>query len=164
MTSYLIWVGVPLSVIGIFRSVSSIIGILGTVAFHISSYSHGLAKTGMWSITLQFSCLSLSIMSFLFQNHLVFQTFLLVFGVCASRIGLWTFDLTITQYMQQLIPSHIRGEMGGVQNSLEGFFELLTFVIGLCFPNASQFGILGMLIHMLVFILSFTRFCFISHI
>jgi solute carrier family 40 (iron-regulated transporter), member 1 len=156
MTSYLVWVGVPLTVIGIFRSISSIIGILGTVAFH-------LAKTGMWSITLQFSCLSLSIMSFLFQNHMVFQTFLLVFGVCASRIGLWTFDLTITQYMQQLIPSHIRGEMGGVQNSLEGFFELLTFVIGLCFPNASQFGILGMLIHMLVFILSSTHFCFISH-
>ena len=71
------------------------------------------------------------------------QTFLLVFGVCASRIGLWTFDLTITQYMQQLIPSPIRGEIGGVQNSLEGLFELLTFVMGICFPNARQFGILG---------------------
>lgn len=143
MTGYLIWVGVPLSVIGIFRSISSIIGILGTVAFHISSYSHGLAKTGMWSITFQFACLSLSVISFLFQNHMVLQTFLLVFGVCVSRIGLWTFDLTITQYMQQLIPSPIRGEMGGVQNSLEGLFEILTFVMGIYFPSARQFVILA---------------------
>jgi iron-regulated transporter 1 len=151
MTGYLIWVGVPLSVIGIFRAISSIIGILGTVAFHISSYSHGLAKTGMWSITFQFACLSLSIISFLFQNHMVLHTFSLVFGVCVSRIGLWTFDLTITQYMQQLIPSPIRGEMGGVQNSLEGLFEILTFVMGIYFPSARQFVILGTQTELIIF-------------
>lgn len=143
MTSYLVWVGVPLNVIGIFRGFSSIIGLLGTVAYHISSYSRGLAKTGMWAISFQFSCITLSVLSFYFQNHRVLQVFLLVLGVCASRIGLWTFDLTITQYMQQSIRENIRGQIGGVQNSLEGFFDLLTFILGICLPHPNQFGVLG---------------------
>ena len=56
---------------------------------------------------------------------------LLIVGVIASRIGLFVFDLTISQLMQQTIPEHLRGVIGGIQNSLNGIFDLIMYLLGL---------------------------------
>merc|ERR1712024_225022 len=67
---------------------------------------------------------------------------MLIGGVIASRIGLYVFDLSITQFMQLLIPEDIRGVTGGVQKSLNGFFDLTTYGLGLVFSNPDDFNIL----------------------
>lgn len=141
MTAYLVWLGVNYSTIGILRGISSVIGLLGTVVFHFSERSRGLAKTGMWSIGVQFGFLALCYVS-LYVPNLQASLWLLVIGVCCSRIGLWSFDLTITQYMQQTIPENIRGQIGGVQSGLNSLFDLTTFALGLIFSDPQEFHIL----------------------
>jgi len=141
MTAYLVWLGVNYGTIGTLRGISSVIGLFGTVAFHISERRKGLAETGMWSIMVQFGFLGLSYLS-LYVRNLDFSLWLLVIGVCCSRIGLWAFDLTITQYMQQHTPAKIRGLIGGVQKSLNSFFDLTTFALGLLFSDPKYFYVL----------------------
>uniref|UniRef100_A0A7S3PWE3 Solute carrier family 40 protein n=1 Tax=Chaetoceros debilis TaxID=122233 RepID=A0A7S3PWE3_9STRA len=141
MTAYLVWIGLDYGTIGTLRGVSSVVGLLGTVVFRISSERRGLAVTGMWSITFQFVCLSLCLISLRVHNFGV-ALWLLVIGVCLSRVGLWVFDLTITQYMQEQIPEEIRGAIGGVQKSLNSFFDLTTYALGLIFSAPEQFWVL----------------------
>jgi len=141
MTAYLVWLGVNYSLIGTLRGFSAVVGLLGTVAFRISERQNGLASTGMWSIMIQFGFLALCYLS-LFVQKLDFSLWLLVIGVCCSRIGLWAFDLTVTQYMQQQIPEKIRGLIGGVQKSLNSFFDLSTFALGLIFSDPHDFYVL----------------------
>jgi iron-regulated transporter 1 len=66
---------------------------------------------------------------------------MLIGGVCASRVGLWVFDISITQLMQEYVPAPIRGVVGGVQQSANAFFGLLAFVLGIFFPKPDEFHI-----------------------
>jgi len=43
--------------------------------------------------------------------------------------------------MQERIPESIRGVTGGVQKSLNAFFGLLAFVLGILFPSPEDFYI-----------------------
>jgi len=61
--------------------------------------------------------------------------------VCASRIGLWVFDISVTQLMQEFIPDGVRGIVGGTQQAFNAFFMLLTFALGLVFPDPREFHI-----------------------
>lgn len=140
MTGYLVWRGMGLDAIGIWRGVSSGVGLLGTVLYHFSVKKMSLIDTGMWSIFYQFCCLSICFLSlFIINNSLSLS--LLILGVIASRIGLWVFDIAITQLMQIHIPDGIRGLVGGVQQSLNSFFFLLSFALGFVFPDPKDFHI-----------------------
>ena len=141
MTAYLVFKGMSYQTIGILRGVSSVIGLMGTFAYRISSRRNSLSYTGAWSIIFQFSCLILCYVS-LFVTNDKLSLALLIIGVIASRIGLWVFDLTITQLMQQMIPEDVRGIVGGVQKSLNGFFDLATYGLGLVYSNPEDFHVL----------------------
>ena len=120
---------------------SAIIGLLGTCAFSISISKLTLAQTGMWSITFQFLCLSLSYISLYIENYTLSLT-MLIGGVCASRIGLWVFDITMKQFFQECVEEQFRGIVSGLQNSLQAFFSLIAFVVGIIFPDPGDFHIL----------------------
>ena len=62
-------------------------------------------------------------------------TSLLIGGVLVSRTGLWVFNFCVTQLQQETAPDHARGVLGGVQQSLNSFFGLGSFAIGLAFPQ-----------------------------
>ena len=150
MTAYLVSEGMALETVGLLRGISAALGLLGTVAYHVSVTYTTLVTTGLWSILLQFFCLSLCLASFFIPSSLedgntgsLVSTSLLVSGVWFSRIGLWVFDITITQMMQELIPPGIRGVVGGTQQSLNAIFNLIAFSLGLLFPNPSNFSIYG---------------------
>jgi iron-regulated transporter 1 len=140
MTSYLVWRGMRFDSVGIWRGISCAIGLSGTFVYHWSVKTMSVEGTGMWSIIFQFLCLSLSYAS-LFVKDLYTSLAMLIAGVCASRIGLWVFDIAITQLMQDCVPAHIRGVTGGVQQSLNSFFGLLAFVLGILFPDPNEFHI-----------------------
>ena len=59
------------------------------------------------------------------------SAWMLMAGVAASRLGLWMFDLAAMQLMQDGVPEHERCVVGGVQNSLQSVFDLLTYIMGI---------------------------------
>jgi solute carrier family 40 (iron-regulated transporter), member 1 len=143
MTGYLVWRGVRLETVSIWRGISAAMGLVGTFVFHFSSTRNiTLFSTGMWSIVAQFSCLSICFWSlFLPESYYSVSMVMLIAGTCASRIGLWVFDLSATQLMQEFIPDGIRGVVGGTQQSLNALFFLLSFAIGIVVPDPQEFSI-----------------------
>jgi solute carrier family 40 (iron-regulated transporter), member 1 len=99
-----------------------------------------LVDTGMWSLLYQLSCISLSFVALFVRNYDLSMA-MLIGGVCASRTGLWVFDITVTQLMQEFVPEGVRGVVGGTQHSLNAFFQLLSFALGLVFPDPKDFPI-----------------------
>lgn len=96
MTAYLVWRGMMLETIGLWRGISAAAGLAGTVAYHISSKHLSLAASGMWSVVFQFICLSMSYASLFVEDNDI-SLAMLIAGVCASRVGLWVFDISVTQ-------------------------------------------------------------------
>jgi solute carrier family 40 (iron-regulated transporter), member 1 len=145
MLSYLLFRGMDLSTVGILRGVSSAIGLSGTCIFQLSMYytNSSLPLTGMWSILYQFVCISLSAISMFISNYNT-SMILFIIGVCASRIGLFVYEITVIQLMQEHIPESIRGNIGGTQNSLNAFFQLSSFALCLIYSNPKDFVIVVM--------------------
>ncbi|XP_037542765.1 solute carrier family 40 member 1 [Nematolebias whitei] len=67
---------------------------------------------------------------------------LLFAGVIAARIGLWSFDLTVTQLIQENVVESERGVINGVQNSMNYLLDLLHFIMVILAPNPEAFGLL----------------------
>jgi iron-regulated transporter 1 len=140
MQTYLLFRGMKLESVGVLRGIASAIGLLGTFVYRFSVNRMSLESTGMWSVSYQFTCLTISLFSLsLMNDNLVLS--LLVTGVCLSRIGLWVFDISVTQLQQQEIPGEIRGEVGGVQQSLNAFFNVMSYTLGIFFPDPNDFPI-----------------------
>ena len=140
MTGYLVWRGMRLETVGIWRGISAAIGLAGTFAYHLSVRRLTLVTTGMWSIVYEFACLSVAFGSLFVSNYDV-SVVMLIAGAGTSRVGLWVFDITVTQLMQEFIPSGIRGVVGGTQQSLNSLFQLLSFALGIIFPDPREFHI-----------------------
>ena len=139
MTAYVVWRKMNLTILAVTRAVSASIGLLGTIAF---SYSHpriGLNHTGLWSILMQLSFLALTFYSQWVPNNEI-SLVLLITGVCASRIGLWAFDIAVSQMMQERVPEGERGAVGGVQTALQSFFEMSSYAVGILWSNPYEFG------------------------
>jgi iron-regulated transporter 1 len=140
LTGYLLYRGMKLELVGTCRGIASVIGLLGTLAYQLSVKRVSLEATGMWSIVYEFGCLALSYGSLFIDGDTLPLT-MLILGVCLSRIGLWVFDITVTQLQQQRTPPDVRGVVGGVQQSLNAFFGLLCFTLGVIFPSTKDFHI-----------------------
>ncbi|KAG7463819.1 hypothetical protein MATL_G00180740 [Megalops atlanticus] len=67
---------------------------------------------------------------------------LLFAGVIAARVGLWSFDLTVTQLIQENVIESERGIINGVQNSMNYLMDLLHFIMVILAPNPEAFGLL----------------------
>jgi len=140
MTVYLVWRSISFEAVGLWRGVASAAGLAGTFVYHIISKRIDLVDVGMISITFEFLCLAVCYGSLFVDNTDVFFI-MLIAGVCFSRIGLWVFDITVTQLMQLHTPSPIRGLVGGVQQSLNSFFTVIVYVVGLFISDPENFKI-----------------------
>ncbi|KAG7259195.1 hypothetical protein CRUP_025022 [Coryphaenoides rupestris] len=67
---------------------------------------------------------------------------LLFAGVIAARVGLWSFDLTVTQLIQENVVESERGVINGIQNSMNYLLDLLHFIMVILAPNPEAFGLL----------------------
>lgn len=56
-------------------------------------------------------------------------------------VGLWSFDLTVTQNLWENIPEAERGTMNGVQCSLDRLRDPIHFFLVMLAPRPQQFGI-----------------------
>jgi iron-regulated transporter 1 len=79
---------------------------------------------------VQWCCLLLCVGS-IWVSGGVASAWVLMAGVAASRLGLWMFDLAVMQLMQDNVRDSDRCVVGGVQNSLQSIFDLLTYIMGI---------------------------------
>ncbi|KAG9155898.1 hypothetical protein Leryth_004142 [Lithospermum erythrorhizon] len=138
MTATLEWEGIPVYVIGIVRGVSATIGIAATFLYPVLQSSISTLRTGLWSIWFQWTFLLLCVASVWVQQKFV-SDYMLMGGVAISRLGLWMFDLSVIQQMQDHVPESDRGVVGGVQNSLQSALDLMTYVMGIIISNPQDF-------------------------
>jgi iron-regulated transporter 1 len=142
MTAYLISEGMTISTIGMWRGVASVIGLLATCIYHKSVNIFSLQFTALWSIVWELTCLSLTFASIFVHNNQTVQLTLLIGGVIPSRIGLWVYDIAVTQLFQESVADTVRGQVGGTQMSLNALMEMLPFGLAFLFHKPSQFYVL----------------------
>nr|XP_007134620.1 hypothetical protein PHAVU_010G062200g [Phaseolus vulgaris]ESW06614.1 hypothetical protein PHAVU_010G062200g [Phaseolus vulgaris] len=130
MTANLEWEGIPAYVIGIARGISAAIGIAATVAYPVLQSQISTIRTGLWSVWSQWTCLLPCIAAIWIQSGCL-SSYILMGSVAISRLGLWMFDLSLLQQMQDLVPESDRLIVGGVQNSLQSLMDLLAYVMGI---------------------------------
>jgi len=140
MTVYLVWRGISLKAIGLWRGVASAAGLAGTFVYHFMAKRIGLVDLGMISVTFEFLCLAVCYGALFVEDNNVFFV-MLIAGVCFSRIGLWVFDISVTQLMQLHVPAPVRGLVGGVQQSLNAFFTVIIYIVGLFISDPNNFHI-----------------------
>ena len=140
MTAYLVSKGMPFGRIGTWRGISSAVGLLGTVCYHWSAKRFRLEFTGLWSIIFEFACLSITVGSIFVADDGLSLT-LLIGGVLPSRIGLWVYDIAMTQMMQESVAPPVRGSVGGTQNSMNAACGLLPYLLGMIYSKPSQFHV-----------------------
>lgn len=149
MTATLEWEGLPAYVIGIARGVSATIGIAATFLYPIVESHISTLRTGLWSIWSQWTFLLICVAS-IWVHKKFLSAFMLMAGVAASRLGLWMFDLSVIQQMQNHVPESDRCVVGGVQNSLQSVLELMTYLSGIIISNPQDFWKLILLSFLLV--------------
>lgn len=94
----------------------------------------------MWSIAYECAWLGLAYLAVVRDSgESMISLALLITSVCASRIGLWVFDIAITQIQQERIPDGVRVRVGGVQSALNAFCTLASFMVGFLFPDPQHF-------------------------
>ncbi|XP_052473649.1 solute carrier family 40 member 1-like [Carassius gibelio] len=76
---------------------------------------------------------------------------LLFLGVITARVGLWSFDLTVTQLLQETICESERGVVNGVQSSMNYLMDLLHFIMVISAPQPQHFGILVIISILFIF-------------
>ncbi|CAN6216570.1 unnamed protein product [Urochloa humidicola] len=149
MTATLDWKGIPAYVISLARGFSAIIGIGATLLYPMVHSWVSTLRTGLWSIWMQWCCLLVCVASIWVTSSLT-SAWMLMAGVAASRLGLWMFDLAVMQLMQDGVPEHERCVVGGVQNSLQSVFDLLTYIMGIIISDPRDFSQLIVLSFFLV--------------
>lgn len=149
MTATLDWKGIPAYVISLARGFSAIVGIAATLLYPVVHSWVSTLRTGLWSIWMQWFCLLLCVGS-IWVNGGVASAWVLMAGVAASRLGLWMFDLAVMQLMQDHVPDADRCVVGGVQNSLQSIFDLLTYIMGIIISDPRDFSELIVLSFFLV--------------
>uniref|UniRef100_A0A0E0E2V1 Solute carrier family 40 member n=1 Tax=Oryza meridionalis TaxID=40149 RepID=A0A0E0E2V1_9ORYZ len=153
MTATLDWKGVPAYVISLARGVSAAVGIAATWAYPAAHARLATLRTGLWSVWAQWCCLLVCVASVWVgagDAAPLASAWMLMGGVAASRLGLWMFDLAVMQLMQDGVPESDRCVVGGVQNSLQSMFDLLTYVMGIIVSDPRDFGELIVLSFFLV--------------
>ncbi|GMN40476.1 hypothetical protein TIFTF001_009697 [Ficus carica] len=138
MTATLEWEGIPAFVIGIARGISAAIGIAATLVYPILQSRISTLRTGIWSIWSQWLCLLVCVASIWARNSTI-SAYMLMAGVALSRLGLWSFDLSVIQQMQDHVPESDRCVVGGVQNSLQSSMDLMGYVMGILVSNPQDF-------------------------
>ncbi|KAL1196613.1 Solute carrier family 40 member 2 [Cardamine amara subsp. amara] len=144
MTATLEWKGVPTYIIGIGRGISAGVGLAATVVYPLMQSRLSPLRTGLWSFWSQWTCLLVCVGSIWVEKEKT-ASYMLMAGVAASRLGLWMFDLSVIQQMQDLVPESDRCVVGGVQNSLQAALDLMANLLGIIVSNPEDFWMLTLI-------------------
>ena len=71
--------------------------------------------------------------------------YILMVSVVVSRVGLWGFDLSVTQLLQnEVVPAEAVGTVNGVQAALQALFGAGIYVLGMVLDAPRDFPLLAL--------------------
>ena len=70
---------------------------------------------------------------------------LLLIGVLGARFGLWMFDLSVSQLLQEKVKEEERGVVSGVINVFIANNDMLHYLLAIAAPDPKYFGILTLI-------------------
>ncbi|KAK3833542.1 MAG: Ferroporti-1 [Linnemannia elongata] len=146
MIGYLQYRNFSATSIATLKGICTVSELFGTILMPILTRYVGLTRAGAWSIWLEVLTLTPVLFS-IYSNQLPVQVFIFA-GMALSRIGVWSFDLVITQIMQEYIqpdPYNIESNNAGVINgwhySLMNLFELAQFFLTMIWSDPQVYYI-----------------------
>ena len=72
-------------------------------------------------------------------SHVSVTVVLMLIGVIGARFGLWMFDLTVTQLVQEKVVEEERGVVSGVMNAMNSVMNMLQYVMVIIAPRPEHF-------------------------
>lgn len=69
----------------------------------------------------------------------------MITGVIGARFGLWIFDLSLQQLVQETVAEEYRGVVGGVMNAMNSIMDMLHYVMVIVAPRPEHFTILTLI-------------------
>jgi iron-regulated transporter 1 len=126
------------------RGVGAAVGIGSTLLVPGMISRLGLSRAAFVSIWAQCLCLVLVVLGFVLANSTTISStsapvILMLAGLCASRFGLWAFDITQSQIMQETVDSAEAGAINGTQESLVNVAYLGSFLLAVIWPDPHSF-------------------------
>ena len=79
------------------------------------------------------------------QNTYTISLILLLVGVLGARFGLWMFDLSVSQLLQEKVKEEERGVVSGVMNVFIANNDMLHYLLAIAAPDPKYFGILTLI-------------------
>ena len=79
------------------------------------------------------------------QNTYTISLILLLIGVLGARFGLWMFDLSVSQLLQERVIEEERGVVSGVMNVFIASSDMLHYLLAIAAPDPKYFGILALI-------------------
>ena len=70
---------------------------------------------------------------------------LMLAGIILARFGLWIFDLSVQQRVQETVAEEMRGAVGGVMNAMNSVMDMMHYVLVIAAPRPEHFGILTLI-------------------
>ena len=77
---------------------------------------------------------------------------LILCGIIGCRIGLWVFDLSVQQLLQERVREEERGVVSGVVNAMISIMDMLHYVLVIAAPRPEHFRILTAISFSMVFL------------
>lgn len=145
MLTYLLASNLNLWQVGIIRGISTIFELSATWIAPRLMNRIGVLRTGLWSISWQMTWLAGGV-SCLFYYYgkgyeatSLFSAVGLVVAVAFSRVGLWGFDLSVQNIVQDEVQDDRRGIFSSVEASFQNIFEMLAWALTIIWPNPNSF-------------------------
>eukprot|EP00729_Bicosta_minor_P007195 gene7195-11584_t len=159
MTAYIYSRGMSEAKLAYARGGGAVFGLISTFIYPQLFKSKGVVGTGGISIWIQFICLSLCVLSTAWADDGDCTEFeftdvdrfslcrtqrnrelgLLLTGVIVSRVGLWMFDLAVSQLLQERVKDHELGLVNGVQSSIQNLLDMLGYILSLIINEPADF-------------------------
>ncbi|KAF9321467.1 hypothetical protein BG003_001589 [Podila horticola] len=128
MIGYLQWRGLSAGSIAFLKGICTASELLGTILMPVLTRYVGLVRGGAWSIWLEVVTL-MPVLFSIYTDRLPIQV--VIFGV-------WSFDLVVTQIMQEYIEGSA-GVINGWHYSMMNVFELGQFVLTMVWSNPEAY-------------------------
>ena len=141
MTQYLVSNEIPLSQIGGFHGLGALFGIFGTLIWpRFRNLSKSLSRAGECSIVTFAIMMCLCGLVFVLNIDSTTRVYVMMISVAVSRLPVWTFDLMITQLLQDHVHSSVRGVVSGCHVSVFTVFNITIYALTIVFHKANEFS------------------------
>ena len=146
MTGYLRAFGALDVEVAVFRSLGAVTGLAAAAAYQFVHRRVSLAVSGALGVWFQAACVSAAAVACMPWVPLGRggRFACLVVFVCCSRFGLWTFDMSVTQMIQESVPGDRIGRFNTAQESLQKAFEVVIYLLAMGFHRPRDFWVLAL--------------------